>query len=524
MFCKVFFLSSAFFILLPACYSQQFNVSWSDDFKVKDDYSDAVQLDNGNYLLLKFEKMKSFRFYSDMSIDPWIMLVDSKMNVLKENQISIGEKNDFDRKLIKYGKNIFLLFKVLDNSSKTGYMYAIKINEQTLLPKSRIQLGSFDAGSQNDFADLKFSTDSSKVLLFAEAPDRKKENKKFYICVLDTGMKKIWSRSVELPIGDRFASIYDQDVTNEGKVFVAVKHYDKEVSREAIREEGDKIPSYTYKLLVYSKDILSPKQISVNLSNHFIQGTKLIYGKNGVVTAAGLYKKKPNGNIVGTFYATLDSSATEINNTQMVGFTPEILELVDKDGLGKSGGSDPGIYPRFRIRHIITRSNGSVDLISEYYEFFTRTSYERGTNFSRTESKWTFGDIININLDKTGKAIFTRIPKYQENGSTYIHLGYYAAVVNDKLVLFYNDDEDNMSRDLSKAPEHYAGSRKSVLAAAIIDAKGNLSRQAVFSYRDENQVAQPFYMSRISDSKYLIMSARLGLFVSRTKFGVVEIK
>ncbi len=521
---KILFLASVLYFLSPVCYSQQFNVSWSEEFKVADDYSDAVQLSNGNYLLLKFERLKYFKVQSDLTPDPSIMLVDSKMKVLKESQISIGEKNDFDRRLIRYGKNIFLLYKVLDGKTKTGYINAIKINEQTLLPTWRGQLGAFDADSQNDIADIKFSADSSKVLLFAEAPDRKKENKRFYICVLDTGLKKIWNRNVELPIGNRFSSVYEQDITNDGKVFVAMKHYDKEVKLSTLREDGNKTPSYAYKILVYSNALSSSKEINISIPNHFIEGTKLIYDKSGMVTVAGLYKKKPNGNIVGTFYTHFDSTAKELNDMQTVTFTPEILELVDKDGYGKSGGSDAGLNWRFKIRDIIMRRNGSVDLISEYYDLRAKTTVDRQFNSQETQLMWFYGDIINTNLDKTGKATFTRIPKDQSSTYYFDHLGYHATVVDDKLVLFYNDDEDNMTRDLSKSAQIYSGGKKAVFAAAIIDAKGNLTRRAIYSYRDEKLVVLPYYITRISDSKYSLLGTRASIVSSRTQFGVLEMK
>jgi hypothetical protein len=529
-------------LTLLNCPAQQFNVSWGDDSKISDDYEDAVQLSNGNYLLLKQEKLKMFKVYNtnDLVPDPSIMLVGPDMKVIREAKLAVDEKNEVYHGLERYGNSIFLLYEVYDPGSKSTTLWAIRINEQTLGSASRQILGTYDSDNRMDQADinLKVSGDSSKILLFVEGPDRKKENKKYYISVLDNNLKKLWSRYIELPIGDRSASIYDQDITNEGKVFVAIKHYDREVTRETVREDGDKIPSYKYKLLVHGREGAA-KEITFDLNNNFIQGTKLVYGKNGLITAAGFYKKKHNGNIAGAFYTVFDSTAKEVKNTQMATFSPELLALVDNDGYAKKDGSDPGLRPEFRINQIISRNNGTVDLISEYYEYWR--SEERGTGLprsaygsqtemnmanssSRTEHKWIYGDIVNINIDKDGKTIFTRVPKRQEGRNINMHLGYTPIVHNDKLIFFYNDDEDNMNRDPAKYPAHYAGGKKAVFAAAVIDAKGNLSRQPIYSYRDEKQVALPGRIARISDTKYLLTSARVALFSSRTRFGVLEIR
>jgi hypothetical protein len=60
--------------------------------------------------------------------------------------------------------------------------------------------------------------------------------------------------------------------------------------------------------------------------------------------------------------------------------------------------------------------------------------------------------------------------------------------------------------------------------AATIDAKGNVSRQAVYSHVDEDYVTLPREVAKISDTKYLIVSDLLKLFKKRTRFGVMEMK
>jgi hypothetical protein len=508
--------------------AQKFNVSWGDNARLKYDFEDAVPLSNNQFIILKLKGSGKLSLFGGGVAEqqPILALVDKNMEAITEREIPIQEKGASFKGFEKYGPNIFFLYEAYDRENRTTSVYALKVDEKTLVTSGKITLGTYSSDNRYDQAEptYKLSSDSSKILLFVEGPDRKKENKKFFIGVFDTNLKTLWNKEIELPIGDRYISIYDQDITNDGKVFVAIKHYDKEVTRQMVREDGAKVPSYTYKLLVYDAAHPAAKEITFNLDNQFIQGTKLAYNNNGSVTVAGLYKRKYNGNINGAFYTTFDANTSEVKDPKMVPFTPEMVTLVDKDNFGTDKDSDPGLFPGFRILHILNRSNGSVDLISEYYRLTVITVYNPSTHTSTTSYNYTYGDIVNTNIDKDGKAVFTRIPKNQRLTNSNIFLGYYPIIYGDKLVLLYNDDKDNVERDMAKKPDDVVNFKRSVFMAATIDAKGNVSRQSVYSHVDEEYVTLPREVAKISDTKYLVVSDLLKLFKKRTRFGVMEMK
>jgi hypothetical protein len=510
-----------------ALLAQSFDVSWGDKAKLKYDFDDAVPIGGGKTIVLKLKASGGGLFGGGVKYTPILMLVNENTETLKENELSIEEKNSVIKGFEKYGKNVFFLYSAYDKETKNTSVYALKIDEKTLAPISKTTLGTYESDSKGDQAQAtyKLSQDSSKVLLFVEGPERKKENKKFYVGVFDTDLKKQWAKEIELPILEKFVSIYDMDVTDDAKVFVAIKHYDKEVKRETVRENGEKIPSYVYKLLVYASGNAKEKEITFNTNNNFIQGTKLTYNKNGTVTVAGLYKQKHNGRINGAFYATFDGNSSEVKNPKMVAFDPELIRLVDKDGFGNKKESDPGLSSHFRINHILPRPNGSVDLISEYYTLDISYVYDKYG--SRTYYRYQYGDIVNTNIDKDGKAVFTRIPKNQKFIAEVpfsLFLGYYPLIYKDKLVLLFNDDKDNIDRDLEKKPDDIMKFKNSVLAAATIDTKGGLSRQAIFSNDDEDYIALPRNFARVSENTILISSDLIKLFKKRTRFGIMKIK
>jgi hypothetical protein len=494
-------------------HAQKFDVSWGDKAKLKYEFDDAVPIGGGKSIVLKLKSSGGGMFGGSIKVTPIFMLVNENTETLKENELLIEEKNAVIQGFEKYGKNIFFLYNAYDKESKVTSVYALKIDEKTLAPVSKTVLGSY-----------KMSTDSSKILLFVEGPERKKENKKFYVGVFDTDLKKVWAKEIELPILEKFVSIYDKDVTDDGKVFVAIKHYDKEVKRETVKENGEKIPSYVYKLLVYANGNAKEKEITFNVNNNFIQGTKLAYNKNGTITVAGLYKQKYNGRANGVFYAIFDANTSEVKNPKMVPFDAELIKLIHNDGFGAVKETDPGLSASFRINQIMPRTNGSVDLISEYYDRTVTFITDRyGT---RTRYEYQYGDIVNTNIDKNGKAVFTRIPKNQRFFAEFdfnLFLGYYPFMYKDNLVLLFNDDKDNVDRDLEKKPDGISNFKSSVLAAATIDAKGGLKRQAIFSNDDEDYIALPRRFTRVSENSFLISADLLKMFKKRTRFGILKV-
>ena len=515
--------------------AQKFNVSWNEKQKLTFEYDDAVSLANGKSILLKKEskggKVSIMGIGGRPKIKYTLVLADKNMEVLKEQEVEVEEKNSNLKGFEKFGNNVYFIYTSYDKETKNTTLTAQKINQETLSVSASTTLATFESDSKSDQAVTSFwrSSDSSKVMVFAEGPERKKENKKIFFTIFDNDLKKIWSKDTELPMLDKNCFIYDFDMSNEGKVYVAVKQYDKAVSRETIRRNSRKVPSYVYKMFIYDQKTPAPKEITFDLGDNFVHGTKIAFNKSGTVTVAGLYKKKYSGNITGAFYANLDPVTGAIKNPKLVEFPTEMLTLVDKDNFGSDKTSDPGLYDEFRIRAILTRANGSVDLVSEYYdveEIVRNNNNGSGITFSvsRVDYLYYYGDVINTNIDKDGKATFTRLPKNQKFMNSEIFMGIKPFVYKDNLVILYNDDKDNVDRDLSKKPDDIMKFKNSVFVAATIDMKGNLSREAIFSNDDDDYITLPRNTIKVTDNSYIIVADLLKIFKRRTKYGVLTVK
>jgi hypothetical protein len=515
-------------------FAQKFEVKWNEKQKLTFEYDDAVVLNNGKSILLKKESkagVSVFGLGGKVKLKYTLVLADKNMNVTKEEEVEMEEKNAVLKGFEKFGNNVFIIYSFYDKETKTTSLVSQKINQETLSVDKSKTLGVFESDSRSDQATTGFqrSADSTKVMIFSESPVRKKENTKIFFTIYDNDLQKIWSREAELPILDKFNYIYDYDMSNDGKVYVAVKHYDKEISKESVRRNSRKVPTYVYKMFIYEQKSPTAKEIKFDLNDNFVHGTKIAFNKNNTITVAGLYKKKASGNITGAFYVNLDPITGEIKNPKMAEFPTELLTLVDKDNFGSDKKSDPGLYDEFRIRNILTRPDGSVDLVSEYYDVETITrGNNTGTGFSvtmtRTDYMYYYGDIINTNINKDGKATFTRLPKNQKFLNSTIFLGFSSFIYKNDLIILYNDDKDNVDRDLEKKPDDIMKFKNSVFVAATIDSKGNLKREAIFSNDDDDYITLPRNTIKATDNTYIIVADLLKLFKRKTKYGLLTIK
>ncbi len=538
-FFKLIFVSIAFLLASSITFAQSFDVKWGDNTRLNKTFDDAVRVDGGKSIVLRKEYSGGGMF-SKVRVKIFFLLVNANSEELLEREYEAEEKNTIYKGFEKYGNNVFFTYEVYDKESKLTTLYGEKIDPKTLKTLEKVNVGSFESDSKSDQAviSLQLSQDSSKVLLLVEAPERKKENRKFFVSVLNTDLKKIWSKEVELPYTQKFIYLMRYSISDDGKVYVSVKHYDKETSKESVKENGSKVPSYVYKILIYAQNA-KEKEIVLSMGENFVDQSILSFNKNsGIVTVGGTYRQKLKGKINGVFYAFLDAKTDVISSPKLVPFDSEIITQIDKDGFASDKEKDPGLDKYFEIVHVAKRPNGSIDLICEYRYFSeTYVTQQRGSSgtglsigFSTGywQYSYQYGTILNTNIDKNGKAIFTRVPKNQKftirNQKFDAFLSFFPIIYKDNLVLMFNDDKDNVDRDLSKKPDDVMNFKKSVLAAATIDAKGNLSRQAVFSNDEEDYISLPTRFTKIDDNSIIIVSDLFKLFKKRTRYGIMKMK
>jgi hypothetical protein len=496
-----------FLCFFSISYAQKVKVAWSEESKQELTYNSLVQGSGDEMVKLCFEEHGGGLF-SKRKQTPILTRYNARLAEQGLKSFEVDEDDIVFNKLVSVKGNLFMFTSKYDRSSKSTSFFSQKIDGKTLNPSGKMQtlvsMSALARGKQSE-ADFELSKDSSKILMFGVSPYSTKQNEKYYMAVFDKDMKKLWDKTVELPYKDKYIDIFDYLVTNSGSVGVLLKHYDKEVKKEKIREDGANVPAYKTKFLVYGPQQASPKEYILNLGDKFVHDLELTSDNNNNLTMFGLYKNKYDGWVNGYFLSTISQSNDKIEVKKMEPFPEDLVTLIKKDKQGSTKEKDPGISAHFTLSQVVDREDGSTDYILEYYKMEIVTVQTRTGSYSYPI--YYYGDIIDVN-NNGSSTVFTRLPKWQETKSTSLYSGFKALTTKNKLILFYADDRDNVDRDLSKRPDDMVKFTKSVLAMAIIDQKGNLNRTMVYDHKEMK-------LTTCINVSCLLAKDKLGLYAQR---------
>ena len=537
----------ALMLALPAlCTSaQQVTVSWGEESKTELTFRSFVP-DNANGMIkLCFASKTSF--LKAPTITPVLSRFSDKLALLNERSIEVDDKNISFNDLLSIKGKLFLFSNQYDKDAQTTTYYCQPLNIQTLDPDgNQINLGAFDALKKTSQTSVgyAFSKDSSKVMMFGQAPFKKGDNEKYYICVMDNNMKKLWEKTIELPYLDKFVTFEESLITNDGKVGVLIKHYDQDVTREAVKKDGEKLPSYKEKLLIYSKDNANPVEYVLDLGDKFVHSLKLVSDNKSNLVVFGLYQDKISGGaffhsttqivndgyITGFFTATFDKNSNKVTTANMNQFPADLVSQVKIDKQGSDKEKDPGLHSAFELADVEERANGSKDFILEYrgsVYIEPTTTYMNGMMMT-SGGYWlyNYGDIIDINLTKDGKVIIGRIPKMQISAVIAYFSSFKAVPYNNKLLIFYNDSPDNIDRDITKKPDDFNKFNKSVFVMGSFDEQGNLTRDVLFKNKDNKLTVAVSECMKIGNNRIGLYAQKIGGIFSAAKdmVGILDIK
>jgi hypothetical protein len=516
----------AMLLIATTSNAQQANVTWGPLSKTDTKFAAIVRGENNEMIKLSF--LVSGGMFSKKRETPVLTRYDNKMNEIASKEYTADEDGMSFDNLLSLKNKIYLFTSKYEKSDKTTAYYAQRININTLNPEGKvIALGSFTAVSKYNQSTVKFepSADSSKLLMFGLTPYNRKENEKYYMSIYDLELNKLWENTVELPYLDKFVDVIDYFVTNDAEVGVLLKHYDQEVKKEAIKVDGTKVPSYKTKLLTYAKGTAKPQEFVLNIGDKFVHELKLTADENNNLNLFGLYKNKYNGHVNGFFTTQIDRVTKQVTQKKLEAFPEELIAAVKVDKQASEKEKDPGLYANFNVYDVVKRNNGSIDYILQYYAKIQRERSSNNSMFSTIYYEYVYGDIIVVNVASNTKTTITRIPKMQSTSPFDLTNGFKSTTYKNKLVLFYNDDKDNIDKDLSKKPESFTRPGKSSFVMCVVDENGTFTRQELFSNRELPVTVCPMRSYNITPAKISLYAQKIGMAIgTKDMLGVIELK
>ena len=334
----------------------------------------------------------------------YIERYNEKMNLVKSKEVVLKyKKKNLDYEgFIKLGNELYLLSSFNNQAKKKNYLFAQKVSKKSLTVSTKIvKIGEIDTRNiqQEGYFDFHISRDSSKILIYNSLPYKKGMPERFALNVYDNQFNPLWSKDISLPYADKYFSVEEYQVDNNGNVYLLGLNYK---------------PNYFYTILAYSENGETFDEYPIKPKEKLITDLTFRVNDDGNLVCSGFYSDYYLDKIRGTYFFLLDTKTNTILNKSLkefdFGFLTANLSNKQIEKAKKSSKAKDKIgLNSFSLDKLILRSDGGALLIAEQYfvEEYRRPNY--GSSFytpgyPTSSSSYTkdyyyhYNDIIVVNI------------------------------------------------------------------------------------------------------------------------------
>jgi hypothetical protein len=431
--------------------AQQFKVALSET-QAESETSENYALKDGGFIGMRKVQDEKGLVWVRKKESISILLYDAKMNVIKENKMGNGERafGVVYTAFKKIAGKFWLLYSEPADKKGLGDFKAVEINPSTLQGGQPKTILSADESGLNaalqgmvfDF-EIKFKSSPNENYSGLLISTGKKNG---FLCALDKELNPLWiKKQIAADIDMTPSEINSWEVDDQGRIYLGY----------AKKNEGH--------IAVY-KTASSPQILNITVGGGKPNDVVLLAHKNNSsLTIAGGYFENTQ-NVRGVFKGELDA-ALKIGPLNKIPFTEEVVKLFDSDSWGSTKPNKYGIEPEY-IAQLYEVDDKTVDMVLEIkHKVYTQ-------NVGMIVHS---GSILNVYFNN-GSAVFTRIPKYNvASGTDWFH--YYAVPFQNKMIIFYNDNPVNLTKDINASPKLVDIEDNSVLVAAVVQPDGSVERR-----------------------------------------------
>lgn|GEM_PF-5621113 len=513
-----------FFTFFNISFAQQINVTVSKELQAQVSGDGTVKAGNHfiKYRTIGSTNHLSYGFgWNKVRLGIEVVQYDSNMTELQKKSLSDGDRvyGPFFTDIQKINGKVYIIYHEVQEKNTVGNIMAVKIEPETMETEAPKIIGSITATEYK----LKFSESLQNSLkyFFVSSPDTKRNvvmlttgDSRCFISVLDENMNVLWSRLQDLAqFGDyEFKSV---NIDNSGNVYVAYKLYG---SKDDVSNSKNRIA------IIREKG--KPTDLILNLKTVTASDLQVLPSKdNSFVHVAGTYMDNSNfAFIKGVFYTRLNTANFKLDEIKTTAFPRELISRFEKDGWAESKGNSSGLRRQFTPR-FFEKGDGVLDMIAEFRSVSTVTEI-RSDNTRRIKGYYNFsGDILNVSFE-TNEPVFSRIPKYRRSAESMIGDSYTAIPFQNKVIIFYDDNDDNLKKVITESPSNSNVYKNLVLVAAIVEPDGTVTRKLVLDMKDENYLAVTESMIKDGSGKMLIPLQKikaLGGLANNMRWASIEI-
>ncbi|MGQ3014200.1 MAG: hypothetical protein ACT6QS_10870 [Flavobacteriales bacterium] len=327
--------------------------------------------------------------------------------------------------------------------------------------------------------------------------DDHKNKDRYTYAVYGRDMTMKWSKEVKMPFVEANMRIVGHRIlNNKVYTFCYTRKSGKgdEFDNLAVLE----ISENSDELLIHKIESPSGYLSDVILSN-YSEGDNIVF--------TGLLRNKKGSTAAeGYFVGLFDPENPQATEFRTFKFSQELIAANESERAKRKmdkavqKGKDPGM-PFLQMRNILRRSDGGYYIVMEQYFLYVQRI--KTGNVTVYVYHYHFMDALVSSISKGGEEEWIRkIPKYQYFVNSTFLSGIGTFLVDDKLVLLYNDHNKNKNLREDAVPATFTVTRDGVLMGVEITPEGEVSREVVTDLKDEQKVISPSRITEISEGVY----------------------
>ena len=459
---SITFMLLCFFL---TSYSQDFDVNISKGVKILRGYNQfqTVKSGRGEYLVLGTAPPQVFgrastihEYLSFISKNSEEAHVEVKVpyentrtyQFLKNSKKMIRvivEKNKKEKRLKKY-------FQEFDDDGKP-----IGVKEYASAPYTKHT-------DQPDIATM-YSEDNKLALLYDDYDKNIKQlDFKGVFTIINDKLEVIHKYEYNPGISQKMCNIEHVTLQNDGSFSFLIKKYKTKKAREVIKQGKIKVPGYEYILIIKKKE-LPPEEIRIDLDNKFTRGGSFTTNNSGDYLLFFPYDSDHKKKMAVGFYTILiDNESKEVTKNMHPFNNEEMKQFATwkKRNLG--------LDEDFIISPLVAKDENQIAFTLERLVFQP----------IQTSNAWMHMSSVSFIVDNQANfKDYLHVPKnyyeFQAHNLVQPHF------IDGKLIVFYNDFNENIDRKLSdyKDMEGYAWGKSKVNLYYAYKEDGEVKRHQI---------------------------------------------
>ncbi|MEP6677063.1 MAG: hypothetical protein ABJA78_18010 [Ferruginibacter sp.] len=439
IFLSLLFLSSS------DLFSQNANVTWGDEFKLKKGSTDleVIHADNtGVYVKESHMALKAYFVIAATTRESASLIkLNKNLTELYHNDFNKELKGkEFDQLFFLKDK-LFLLATDYSRKDKTLTLFAAEIDKNSGEQSGDwVEVTSWQKEEKGDDINYKvtYSSDSSKMVLVSSIEG--KDHNNYEVRQFDANLK---ATAKPIAISNEFdPKTFDlEDVlyTSNGNVVMVGRIYEYE---EGKKKKAKFLQFKNYNVRIYDNGGKQIKEINTDVAGKWLVSTKVVQLPVKELVLAAFYSNEKKGReINGMLVQRIDPTTGSVISTSQKDINTAMISALEDDNgdddtddeskkerkerekLEKIQNDEEGFskYMRFR-KFIYTADKGLVVLAEKYDSYtYTTTSYSGSGGFggmgrttSTTYQVYECGDLMMSKMDAKGNVSWLQVlPKQQ---------------------------------------------------------------------------------------------------------------